>query len=309
MGVWHAVRDAMCAARIAILSSSRKVASTGRLEAAALARGHAVEIFRPDALQIYVDGATPGLIHDGAILDPLPDAVIPRIPASRSFLGAALVAQFECMGVTCLTSAVALEASRNKLRALQRLSRNGIALPETVFLGADGRNDYGAALELVGGPPVVIKLIEGTQGVGVMLADSAEVATAILETLVKTGQDVLVQRFVSESRGRDVRALVVGDAVLAAVRRVARGDEFRSNVHRGAEAQVCAIDPAFAEVAVRATQILGLRVAGVDMLEGKDGPLLMEVNSSPAIAAMEDAVDRDLATPIIELIEAQLGGA
>ena len=287
-----------------ILSSGRKIASTRRLEEVLVERGHTVALIQPEDLQIVVDGEVPLLLHGGRALE-LPDAVIPRIPASKSVLGAAIVTQFEQMGVFCLNSTRAIESSRNKLRALQKLSRHGIALPKTMFLSARGRGLDGF-IEQVGGAPVIIKLVEGTQGVGVMLAEHEEGALAILETLRKTGHDVLLQAFVAESRGRDVRMLVVGGKVLAAVRRVATGREFRSNVHSGAQAEACAIDPAYADTARRAAQILGLAVAGVDMLEGRDGPVIMEVNSSPAIAGMEEATGMDLATPIAELLERRL---
>ena len=290
--------------KIAILSAGRKVESTRRLEQVLRERGHRVKILAPDDLQIVVEADHPVLLHKGKVLSP-PDAVIPRIASSKSFLGTAIVAQFEQMGVYCLNSAQAIQSSRNKLRALQKLSRYGIDLPKTVLFSARTR-DLPAVIECVGGVPVIIKLLEGTQGVGVMLAETVESATAILETLRKTGQEVLVQRYVAESRGRDVRALVVGGEVVGAVRRVAQGGEFRSNVHRGAQAVAHEPDPAFVRVAVQAAQILGLAVAGVDMLEGADGPVIMEVNSSPSIAGMEEAVGRDLATPIAELLESRL---
>ena len=289
---------------IVILSSGRTIASTRRLEEVLTERGHSVAVLQPEDLQIVVDGEVPALLHRGRAVD-LPDAVIPRIPTSKSVLGAAIVTQFEQMGVYCLNSTRALESSRNKLRALQKLSRHGIALPKTMFLSARGRGLDGV-IEQIGGAPVIIKLVEGTQGVGVMLAETEEGALAILETLRKTGHDVLLQAFVAESRGRDVRMLVVGGKVLAAVRRVASGKEFRSNVHRGAQAEAYPIEPAYADTARRAAQILGLSVAGVDMLEGADGPVIMEVNSSPAIAGMEEATGLDLATPIAELIERRL---
>lgn len=290
--------------KIAILSAGRKVESTRRLEQVLRERGHRVRILAPDDLQIVVDAEDPVLLYKGKVL-PRPDAVIPRIASSKSSLGTAIVAHLERMGVYCLNSAQAIQSSRNKLRALQRLSRHGLDLPKTVLLSAHAR-DLPAVLEQVGGVPVVIKLLEGTQGVGVMLANTVESATAILETLRKTGQEVLVQRFVAESRGRDIRALVVGGEVIATVRRVAQGNEFRSNVHRGAQAVAYEPGPEYLRTAVAAAQILGLAVAGVDMLEGAGGPVIMEVNSSPAIAGMEQAVGRDLATPIAELIESRV---
>ena len=285
---------------VAILSSSAKVGSTKRLKECLNARGHKVRILLPEDLRIFVKQDEPVLLHKGKELKK-PDALIPRIGSSKTFIGTALVLQFERMGVFTLNSAQAIGVSRNKLRALQKLSRNGVGLPETVFLSS--RGNVVDAVRQVGGAPVIIKLLEGTQGIGVMLADTEDGATAILETLRKTKQDVLVQRFVAESRGRDVRALVVGGKVVAAVRRVAQGDEFRSNVHRGSTPEAIQIDAAYAETAVKAAQILGLAVAGVDMLEGVDGPLVVEVNSSPSISGMEECVGFDLATPLIEYLE------
>ncbi|MCA9003525.1 MAG: RimK family alpha-L-glutamate ligase, partial [Planctomycetes bacterium] len=179
--------------------------------------------------------------------------------------------------------------------------RHGIGLPETVFISS--KSDAKAAIASVGGAPVIIKLLEGTQGIGVMLAETKEQAMAILETLLGTGQQVLVQRFVAESRGRDVRALVVGGRVLAAVRRQAHEGEFRSNIHRGGNAETIQITPEYARTALHAAQILGLQVAGVDMLEGANGPLVVEVNSSPSIEGMSKVTGLDLATPIAQLIE------
>lgn len=287
---------------VAILSSGTKSGSTPRLKQAFQDRGHRVRVLAPDDLRIDLHDNQPLLVHKGKPLKK-PDVVVPRISTSKTFFGVSLVAHFEQMGVYSLNSAQAIHTSRNKLRALQKLSRHGIGLPETVFLSshADGK----AAIEAVGGCPVIIKLLEGTQGIGVMLGDSDEVAMAILETLRKTGQDVLVQRFVAESRGRDVRALVVGGRVLAAARRQASGREFRSNIHRGGAAEIIELPPEYEQTAIRAAQVLGLQVAGVDMLEGKDGPLLVEVNSSPSIDGMELATGLDLATPIVELVEAR----
>ncbi|MEZ5973651.1 MAG: RimK family alpha-L-glutamate ligase [Planctomycetota bacterium] len=285
--------------KIAILSSG-KTASTPRLKQAFAARGHKVRVLAPEDLRIDLSANEPQLLYHGKPLN-LPDVVVPRIPSSKTFFGVSLVAQFEQMGVFTLNSSQAIQASRNKLRALQKLSRHGIGLPETVFFS--GSADARAAIAGVGGVPVIIKLLEGTQGIGVMLAESQDVAMAILETLRKTGQDALVQRFVSESRGKDVRALVVGGRVLGAVRRQAAGTEFRSNIHRGGEAVRIDLPPDYERTAVAAAQVLGLHVAGVDMLESEQGPLLVEVNSSPSIDGMEGVTGLDLAGPIVELVE------
>jgi ribosomal protein S6--L-glutamate ligase len=221
-----------------------------------------------------------------------------------TFFGTAVVRQFEQMGVYCLNSSQGIVVSRDKLRAIQALSRHNIGIPLTSFAAQKGTAR--AAIEAVGGVPVIIKLLEGTQGVGVILAESLKTAEAIIETLQSKKQDVLVQKFVAESKGRDIRAFVVGGNVVAAMRRVASGDEFRSNVHRGGRAEPVTLDPVFESTAIRAAQIMGLNVAGVDMLEGNDGPMLMEVNSSPGLEGIEAATGIDVAGAIVEFMESQV---
>jgi len=230
--------------------------------------------------------------------------VLPRIGASISYYGTAVVRQFEQMGVFVGNSSTGITNSRDKLRSLQILSRHQLGIPETTFVR--DRKDVLPAIERVGGAPVVIKLLEGTQGVGVILADSVKVAEAIIETLHSTRQNVLIQKFVAESKGRDIRALVVGDTVVAAMRRVAQGQEFRSNVHRGGSTQVVELDDTYRETAVRAAQIMGLRIAGVDMLEGNDGPQVMEVNSSPGLQGIEAATNLDIAGAVVDYLAAQV---
>jgi ribosomal protein S6--L-glutamate ligase len=195
--------------------------------------------------------------------------------------------------------------SRDKLRSLQVLSRHDIGIPDSAFVKS--KNDVLAAIKGVGGAPVIIKLLEGTQGVGVILADSVKVAESIIETLQSSKQNVLIQKFVAESKGRDIRAFVVGDRVVAAMRRTAQGDEFRSNVHRGGKTQAVQLEAVFEETAVRAAQIMGLRVAGVDMLESREGPAVLEVNSSPGLEGIEGATDLDVAGAVIDYIDAQVG--
>ena len=197
-----------------------------------------------------------------------------------------------------------IASSRDKLRALQILSRHDVGIPHTTLVR--DRKDVLPAIERIGGAPVIIKILEGTQGVGVILAETTKVAEAIIETLQSARQNVLVQQFIAESRGRDVRAFVVGDRVVAAIRRVAQGDEFRSNVHRGGRAEVVELSDAYRDTAVRVAQIMGLRVAGVDMLEGDDGPLVMEVNSSPGLEGIETATELDVAGAVIDYIEQQV---
>ena len=237
---------------------------------------------------------------------PVPDfdAVLPRIGASITFFGLAVVRQMEQMDVYTPNTSHGIANARDKLRAIQILSRHDIGIPATTFVR--DRADVLPAIERVGGAPVVIKLLEGTQGIGVILAPEIKVAEAVIETLQSARQNVLIQRFVSESKGRDVRAIVVGDRVVAAMRRKATGDEFRSNVHRGGTTEAVDLDPEFERVAVQSAQIMGLRVAGVDMLEGLDGPLVMEGNSSPGLEGVEGATGLDIAGAIIDYIANQV---
>jgi ribosomal protein S6--L-glutamate ligase len=208
------------------------------------------------------------------------------------------------MDVYTPNTANGIANARDKLRATQILSRHNIGMPATAFVR--NRADVRPAIERVGGAPVVIKLLEGTQGIGVILAPEVKTAEAIIETLQSTRQNVLIQRFVAESRGRDIRALVVGDRVVAAMRRTAQGDEFRSNVHRGGSVERVELAPEYEQVAVRSAQIMGLKVAGVDMLEGADGPLVMEVNSSPGLEGIEQATQLDVAGAIIDHLANQV---
>ncbi|MDO5740289.1 MAG: 30S ribosomal protein S6--L-glutamate ligase [Ornithinimicrobium sp.] len=290
--------------KLAILSRSLRSYSTQRLRTAALNRGHQVKVL--DTLRFGIDltGDVPDLSFRGRPLS-VYDAVLPRIGASVTYFGTAVVRQFEQMDVYTPNTANGIMNSRDKLRATQILSRHEIEMPATSFVR--NRDDVRNAIAMVGGAPVVIKLLEGTQGIGVILAPTAKVAEAIIETLHGTNQQVLIQRFVKESKGKDIRALVVGDRVVAAMRRRAQGEEFRSNVHRGGTVENVDLDPAYAEVAVRAAHIMGLRVAGVDMLEGNDGPLMMEVNSSPGLQGIEAATKLDVAGAIVDYIADQAG--
>jgi ribosomal protein S6--L-glutamate ligase len=290
--------------KLAILSRAPRAYSTQRLRTAALDRGHQVRVL--DTLRFAIDLSTeqPDLFFRGKQLSSY-DAILPRIGASITYFGTAVVRQFEQMDVYTPNTANGIMNSRDKLRATQILSRHNIGMPATAFVR--NRADVVPAIEMVGGAPVVIKLLEGTQGIGVILAPSRKVAEAIIETLHGTNQQVLIQAFVKESKGRDIRAIVVGDRVVAAMRRVAQGEEFRSNVHRGGRVEPVDLDPAYQETAVRAAQIMGLRVAGVDMLEGNDGPLVMEVNSSPGLQGIESATNLDVAGAIIDHIANQTG--
>jgi ribosomal protein S6--L-glutamate ligase len=289
--------------KLAILSRAPRSYSTQRLRTAALDRGHQVKVLNTLRFSIDLSGDEPDLQFRGKQLSDY-DAVLPRIGNSITYFGTAVVRQFEQMDVYTPNTANGIANSRDKLRATQILSRHNIGMPATTFVR--DRADVIPAIERVGGAPVVIKLLEGTQGIGVILAPSIKVAEAIIETLQSTKQQVLIQRFVKESRGRDVRALVVGDRVVAAMRRVAQGDEFRSNVHRGGSVEPVELDPEYEQVAVRAAQIMGLKVAGVDMLEAKSGPLVMEVNSSPGLEGIETATKLDVAGAIIDYIDNQV---
>ena len=289
--------------KLAILSRAPHAYSTQRLRAAATQRGHDVKVLNTLRFAIDLTGAEPDLQYRGKLLSDY-DAILPRIGNSITYFGTAVVRQFEQMDVYTPNTANGITNSRDKLRATQILSRHNIGMPATTFV--HNRADVRQAIGRVGGAPVVIKLLEGTQGIGVILAPDEKTAEAIIETLHSTKQNVLIQSFISESRGRDIRALVVGDRVVAAMRRVAVGDEFRSNVHRGGTVESVELTPAYEQAAVRSAQIMGLRVAGVDMLEGKDGPLVMEVNSSPGLEGIERATGLDVAGAIIDHISNQV---
>ncbi|MCB9881196.1 MAG: 30S ribosomal protein S6--L-glutamate ligase [Planctomycetes bacterium] len=289
--------------KLAILSRAPHCYSTRRLKEAALDRGHAVKVLNTLRFSLELEHGEPSLYFRGRPLSSY-DAIIPRIGASITYYGTAVVRQFEQMDVFSANSANGIANSRDKLRSLQILSRHDIGIPHTTFVR--DRKDVLPAVERVGGAPVIIKLLEGTQGVGVILAESAKIAEAIIETLQTARQNVLIQKFVAESKGRDIRAFVVGDRVVGAMRRVAQSGEFRSNVHRGGTAEAVTLDPLFEETAVRAAQIMGLRVAGVDMLEGREGPHVLEVNSSPGLEGIEGATQLDIASAIIDYIESHI---
>lgn len=290
--------------KIAILSCEPNNYSTQRLKEACLAKGHEVRILNTLKFSIRVEKGNPRLFFKDKEFEGY-DAVIPRIGASITFFGTAVVRQLEQMGVYCLNSSLALTTSRDKLRAIQTLSRHNIGFPVTAFV-----RDKAAIIPTIKdvgqGDPVVIKLLEGTRGVGVILADTDKVAQAIVETLHSAKINVLIQKFVKESRGKDIRAFVVGGNVVAAMRRVAQGDEFRSNVHRGGTVERVDLTPEYTQTAIQAAQIMGLQVAGVDMLEGNDGPSIMEVNSSPGLEGIERASGIDIAGAIVDFLEQQV---
>ena len=289
--------------KLAILSRAPASYSTRRLKAAAEERGHTARVLNTLRFGIDLSGEEPDLQYRGRPLSDY-DAVLPRIGASVTFFGMAVVRQFEQMDVYTPTTAAGIANSRDKLRSMQILSRHDIQIPATSFVR--DRADVLPAIERVGGAPVVIKLLEGTQGIGVILAPDKKVAEAVIETLQSTKQNVLIQRFVAESRGTDVRALVIGDRVVAAMRRTAQGEEFRSNVHRGGTTEAVELDEEYQRVAVQSAQIMGLKVAGVDMLESHAGPMVMEVNSSPGLEGIEAASELDIAGAIIDYVANQV---
>ncbi|TWT97707.1 Ribosomal protein S6 modification protein [Botrimarina colliarenosi] len=283
--------------KLGILSTAPKCYSTARLRQAAEERGHNVKVLNTLRFAIDLEAGEPDLYFRSKELSDY-DAIIPRIGASITYFGTAVVRQFEQMDVYTPNTANGISNSRDKLRSMQILSRHEIGIPYSTFVR--DRADVMPAIMRTGGAPIIIKILEGTQGVGVILAETTKVAEAIIETLQTAKQNVLIQRFVKESKGKDIRAFVVGDRVIAAMRRVAQGDEYRSNVHRGGNTEAITLDPAYEETAVRAAQIMGLRVAGVDMLEGANGPQIMEVNSSPGLEGIEGATGLDIAGAIVD---------
>jgi ribosomal protein S6--L-glutamate ligase len=289
--------------KLAILSRNLKCYSTRRLREAAEQRGHKVKVLNTLKFAIDLEQGNPDLYFRQKQLSSY-DAVLPRIGASITYFGTAVVRQFEQMDIFCANTSASIARSRDKLRSLQILSRHYIGIPKTTFVR--DKKDVLPAIERVGGAPVIIKLIEGTQGIGVLLAETVSSAAAIVELLQSQKQSVLIQKFVSESKGRDIRAFVVGDQVVGAMRRVAQGQEFRSNIHRGGYAESVKLDESYRETAVRAAQIMGLRVAGVDLLETQKGPQIVEVNSSPGLEGIEGCTQLDIAGAIIDYISAQV---
>ena len=285
--------------KLGILSLSPNAYSTRRLKQAADERGHTVKILNTLRFSIELEEGVPNLFYRSRQLSDY-DAILPRIGASITYFGTAVVRQFEQMDVYTPNTAAGIVNSRDKLRSLQILSRHDIGIPHTAFVR--DRSDVLPAVERLGGAPIIIKILEGTQGIGVILAETTKVAEAIIETLQTAKQNVLIQHFVKESKGKDIRAFVVGDTVVAAMRRTAQGDEFRSNVHRGGKAEAIELPPEYERAAVRAAQIMGLRVAGVDMLEAESGPQIMEVNSSPGLEGIEGATGLDIAGVIVDFI-------
>ena len=289
--------------RIAILSRAPRSYSTRRLRQATIERGHRCQVLDTLRFSILLEQGSPELFYSSRRVGQF-DAVIPRIGSSITFFGSSVVRQFQQMNVFVANTSNSINNARDKLRSLQILSRYDIGLAPTSFVR--GRDDILPAIQRVGGAPVIIKVLEGTQGLGVILAETQKIAEAIVETLQGAKQNVLIQKFVAESKGRDIRAIVVGDQVVAAMRRTATGQEFRSNLHRGGQAEPVNLDKSYERTAVRAAQILGLRVAGVDMLESVDGPQVIEINSSPGLQGIEGATGIDVAGAIIDYVAEQV---
>lgn len=292
--------------KIALLSRNRELYSSRRLIEAAEARGHEVRVL--DVLRCYMNITShhPSIHFKGEDLKEF-DAVIPRIGASVTFYGTAVLRQFEMMGVYPLNESVAISRSRDKLRAMQLLSRKGVGLPVTGF--ANKPDDIPDLIKMVGGAPLVIKLLQGTQGIGVVLAETNKAAESVIESFLGLKASVLVQEFIKEANGADIRCFVVGDKVVAAMERKAQEGEFRSNIHRGGSASLIKITPEERTTALRAAKTMGLNVSGVDILRSNHGPVVMEVNSSPGLQGIEQATGKDIASMIIQFIEknAKLG--
>ncbi|MEZ9441344.1 30S ribosomal protein S6--L-glutamate ligase [Vibrio atlanticus] len=286
--------------RIAILSRNENLYSTSRLKAAGEARGHQVDVI--DTLHCDIDIASnnPKIRYMGEEL-PQYDAVIPRIGASITFYGTAVVRQFEMMGTFCINESVAISRSRDKLRSLQLLSRKGIGLPKTGF--ASRPDKIQDLIKNVGGAPLVIKLLEGTQGIGVVLAETNKAAESVIEAFMGLKANILVQEFIEEANGADIRCFVVGNKVIAAMKRQAGEGEFRSNLHRGGTAQLVKLTKEERATAINAAKIMGLNLCGVDILQSKNGPVVMEVNSSPGLEGIEKSTGKYVADMIFEFIE------
>ncbi len=286
--------------KIALLAQNPKLYSHQRLMEVARERGHEIEHVKTLRVTINIASHRPSLYHEGAKLEGF-DAVIPRIGASITFYGLAVLRQFEMMGVYPLNESVAIGRSRDKLRSMQLLAREGIGLPVTAF--AHDPKRASEVIEMAGGAPVVIKLLEGTQGIGVVLGETQQSAKSVVEAFRGANVNILVQEFIKEAGGSDIRALVVGERVIAAMQRKGAEGEFRSNLHQGGSAHQIKITPEERSTAVRAAKRMGLNVCGVDMLRSNHGPVVMEVNSSPGLEGVEKATGIDVAGQIITLLE------
>ncbi|MBW4651166.1 MAG: 30S ribosomal protein S6--L-glutamate ligase [Kastovskya adunca ATA6-11-RM4] len=286
--------------KIAILSQDASLYSTRRLKEAGEERGHQIRVVDYVRCYMNITSHKPMVMYQGKPLENF-DAVIPRIGASKTFYGTAVVRQFEVMGVFSANESQAISRSRDKLRCLQILSREGIGLPVTGF--AHSTQDIDGLIELVGGAPLVIKLLEGTQGIGVVLAETHQAAKSVIEAFRGLDANILVQEYIKEAAGMDIRCFVIGDKVVASMKRQSAPGEFRSNLHRGGTAEKIKLTPEERSTAIRAAKAMGLRVAGVDLLRSNHGSVVMEVNSSPGLEGIEKAAGVDVAARIIEFLE------
>jgi len=290
--------------KVAILSRNQNLYSTRRLIDAARERGHKADVI--DTLRCYMNitSSKPTIHFQGKEL-PVYDAVIPRIGASITLYGAAVVRQLEMMNIFCVNDSVAITRARDKLRSLQLLSKKGIGLPITGF--AHSIDEINDLIKMVGGPPLIIKFLEGTQGIGVVLVETAKAARSVLEAFLGLKVNILVQEYIKEAAGADVRCFVVGGKVVAAMKRQGTSEEFRSNLHRGGKAIPAEITEEERSMAIRAAHIIGLNVAGVDIIRSARGPLILEVNASPGLEGIEKTTKIDVAGKIIDLIEHNIG--
>jgi len=286
--------------KIAIISRNAKLYSTSRMVEEAKAKGHEVRVIDPLRCYMTIASQRPTIHYKGEDLTGF-DAIIPRIGASITFFGTAVVRQFEMMNVYSINESVAISRSRDKLRSLQLLARKGIGLPVTGF--AHSTQYTKDLINLAGGAPLVIKLLEGTQGIGVVLAETGKAAESVIEAFRGLKANILVQEFIKEAGGADIRCFVIGDKVVAAMKRQGGEGEFRSNLHRGGNASLVKLTPEERLTATRAAKIMGLNVAGVDLLRSNHGPVIMEVNSSPGLEGIEAATEKNVAGMIINFIE------
>lgn len=290
--------------RILILSKKIGIYSTRRLTEAARRRGHAVNVIDPLKFNITIKEGRADVTYRNKSVN-LPDVVIPRISGAINNFGVSVVKQFELLNVPVMNKAAAIALARDKFITAQHLLAKGIAVPATAMI----RNpeDIETALRLVGGPPVILKLIEGAQGIGVILAESRDTVESAINAFFSLGQNIIIQQFVSESKGKDIRVLVVGNRVIASMRRVAKAGEFRTNIHRGGQGEKILLPRLYADIAMKAVQTTGLDIAGVDIIESADGPKVLEINPSPGIEALEKVNNQDIATEIIKYAETVAG--
>lgn len=288
--------------KIAILSTNKNLYSTRKLMEAAQERGHECVVLDHRKCYVGIQQGKPSIHYNGQDVSDI-DAIIPRIGASVTFYGTAIVRQFEVMGVISANHSQAIMRSRDKLRCMQILSGAGIGLPITGF--ARSTHDVDDLIKMVGGAPLVIKLLEGTQGIGVVLAETKKAASSVIEAFYGLGNNILIQEYIKESRGTDIRVFIIDGKVVGAMKRTAKDGEFRSNLHRGGSATLIKLSKAERETALSAAKELGLTVCGVDMLPSDRGPLVLEVNSSPGLEGIEKATEKDIASKVIEFLEKQ----